>query len=167
MRPLPPVAAGALWAELSPGWVCTDGMMMAMDLVVGRKEVFGLRGLLVDESESWESWTVTQLITLVLWLVPELQEEMKHFSKSHPDEAHLRDGRLAAHQAAENFLSSSSSESLWMVMMLTAGLGVSEMTMGCDWSPAKEEVLWTTEVAESTDDTGLERQRCPVAHHKY
>lgn len=79
--PLPPVAAGALWAELSPDWVCTDGMMMAMDLVVGRKVVFGLRGLLVDESESWESWTVTQLITLVLWLVAELQEEMKHFSK--------------------------------------------------------------------------------------
>lgn len=38
--------------------------------------------------------------------------------------------RVRAHQAAENFLSSSSSESLWMVMMLTAGLGVSEMTMG-------------------------------------
>lgn len=53
-----------------------------------------------------------------------------------------------------------------MVMMLTAGLGVSEMTMGCDWSPAKEEVLWTTEVAESTDDTGLERQRL-VSDHKY
>lgn len=34
--------------------------------------LFGLSGLLVDESESWESWTVTQLITLVLWLVPEL-----------------------------------------------------------------------------------------------
>lgn len=33
------------------------------------------------------------------------------------------------HQGAELFLSSSS-ESLWMVMMLTAGLGVSEMMMG-------------------------------------
>lgn len=29
----------------------------------------GLRGLLVDESESW---TVTQLITLARWLAPEL-----------------------------------------------------------------------------------------------
>lgn len=88
---------------LSPGWLFTEGMMMARDLV-GWEVVLGLRGLLVEESESWESCTVTQLITLVLWLVPE--------------------------QAAENFLSSSSSESLWMVMMLTAGLGVSEMTMG-------------------------------------
>lgn len=32
----------------------------------------GLRGLLVDESESCESWTVTQLITLARWLAPEL-----------------------------------------------------------------------------------------------
>jgi len=40
------------------------------------------------------------------------------------------------HQEARNLLSSSSSsESLWMVMMLTAGLGVSEMTMGWEWSP--------------------------------
>lgn len=77
--------------------------MMARDLV-GCDVVLGLRGLLVEESESWESCTVTQLITLVLWLVPE--------------------------QDAGNFLSSSSSESLWMVMMLTAGLGVSEMMMG-------------------------------------
>lgn len=36
-----------------------------------------LKGLLVDESESWESCTVTQLITLVLWLVPELHEKDK------------------------------------------------------------------------------------------
>lgn len=35
-----------------------------------------------------------------------------------------------AHQMVEAFVSSSSSESLWMVMMLTAGLGVSEMMMG-------------------------------------
>lgn len=49
-----------------------------------------------------------------------------------------------------------------MVMMLTAGLGVSEITMGCDWSPVKAEVFWTTEVAESTEDTGLEAQRSPV-----
>ena len=69
-----PVAAGALWAVLgSAGWLFTDGMMMAMDLV-GWEEVLGLRGLLVEESESWESCTVTQLITLVLWLVPELRE---------------------------------------------------------------------------------------------
>lgn len=73
---------------------------MAKDLV-GCEVVLELRGLLLEESESC---TVTQLITLVLWLVPE--------------------------QAAGNFLSSSSSESLWMVMMLTAGLGVSEMTIG-------------------------------------
>lgn len=68
-----PVAAGALWAVLSAGWLFTDGMMMAMDLV-GWEVVLGLRGLLVEESESWESCTVTQLITLVLWLVPELRE---------------------------------------------------------------------------------------------
>lgn len=102
--------------------------MTVVDLL-GCWLLLGLSGLLVDESESWESWTVTQLITLVLWLVPE--------------------------QTAGNFLSSSSSESLWMVMMLTAGLGVSEMTMGCDWSPASGGALWSTEVAESTEDTGL------------
>lgn len=70
---------------LSPGWLFTEGMMMARDLV-GWEVVLGLRGLLVEESESWESCTVTQLITLVLWLVPELQErireeEINHFSK--------------------------------------------------------------------------------------
>lgn len=32
----------------------------------------GLRGLLIDESESCESCTVTQLITLARWLTPEL-----------------------------------------------------------------------------------------------
>lgn len=46
---------------------------MARDLV-GCDVVLGLSGLLVDESESWESCTVTQLITLVLWLVAELKE---------------------------------------------------------------------------------------------
>lgn len=46
--------------------------MTAVDLTVCWL-VFGLSGLLVDESESWESWTVTQLITLVLWLVAELR----------------------------------------------------------------------------------------------
>lgn len=39
-----------------------------------------------------------------------------------------------------------------MVMMLTAGLGVSEMTMGCDWPPVMGGALW------STEDTGLPRQ---------
>lgn len=77
--------------------------MTAVDLAVC-PELLGLSGLLSDESESCESWTVTQLITLVRWLVPE--------------------------QAGGCFLSSSSSESEWMVMMLTAGLGVSEITMG-------------------------------------
>lgn len=38
--------------------------------------------------------------------------------------------RKRGHQGAELFLSASSSESLWMVMMLTAGLGVSEMMIG-------------------------------------
>lgn len=47
---------------------------MARDLV-GCDVVLGLSGLLVDESESWESCTVTQLITLVLWLVPELNKK--------------------------------------------------------------------------------------------
>ena len=70
--------------------------------------------------------------------------------------------RKWAHQAAGNFLSSSSSESLWMVMMLTAGLGVSEMMMGWDWSPAKAEVLWTTVVVEWTEDTGLEGTKFTV-----
>lgn len=40
-----------------------------------------------------------------------------------------------------------------MVMMLTAGLGVSEMMIGRDWSPVK--VLWSTEVGRA-GDTGLE-----------
>ena len=35
-----------------------------------------------------------------------------------------------AHLAGWNLRSSSVSVSLWMVMMLTAGLGVSEMTIG-------------------------------------
>ena len=39
--------------------------MMARDLA-GWELVLGLSGLLVDESESWESCTVTQLITFVL-----------------------------------------------------------------------------------------------------
>lgn len=60
--------------------------MMARDLV-GWEVVLGLSGVLVEESESWESCTVTQLITLVLWLVPELQErirgeEINRFSKN-------------------------------------------------------------------------------------
>lgn len=38
--------------------------------------------------------------------------------------------RSRGHQGAELFLSTSSSESLWMVMMLTVGLGVSEMMIG-------------------------------------
>lgn len=38
--------------------------------------------------------------------------------------------RRRGHQGAELFLSASSSESLWMVMMLTVGLGVSEMMIG-------------------------------------
>lgn len=67
-----PVAAGALWAALSPGWLFTEGVMTARDLA-GCEVALGLRGLLVEESESWESCTVTQLITLVLWLVPELR----------------------------------------------------------------------------------------------
>lgn len=71
-----PGAAGALWVVLSPGWLFTEGMIMARHLV-GCEVVLGLRGLLVEESESWESCTVTQLITLVLWLVPELQEGMR------------------------------------------------------------------------------------------
>lgn len=75
--PRGPGAAGALWVVLSPGWLFTEGMMMARDLV-GCEVVLGLRGLLVEESESWESCTVTQLITLVLWLVPELQERIKN-----------------------------------------------------------------------------------------
>lgn len=80
-----PVAAAALWAAPSPGWLFTEGMMMARDLA-GCEVALGLRGLLVEESESWESCTVTQLITLVLWLVPELQdeeeeEELKCFRK--------------------------------------------------------------------------------------
>lgn len=50
---------------------------MARDLE-GCELVSGLRGLLLlEESESWESCTVTQLITFVLWLVPELQENRK------------------------------------------------------------------------------------------
>lgn len=36
-----------------------------------------------------------------------------------------------SHLVGWNFLSSSSSESLCMVITLTAGLGVSEMMMGC------------------------------------
>lgn len=65
-----------MWVVLSPGWLFTEGMMMARDLV-GWEVVLGLRGLLVEESESWESCTVTQLITLVLWLVPELRERRR------------------------------------------------------------------------------------------
>lgn len=40
-----------MWVVLSPGWLFTDGMTMARDLV-GCEEVLGLRGLLVEESES-------------------------------------------------------------------------------------------------------------------
>lgn len=71
-----PGAAGALWVVLSPGWLFTEGVTMARDLA-GWVVVLGLRGLLVEESESWESCTVTQLITFVLWLVPELHEKMR------------------------------------------------------------------------------------------
>ena len=59
---------------LSPDWLFTEGTMTARALA-GCEGVLGLRGLLVDESESWESCTVTQLITLGLWLAPELQEK--------------------------------------------------------------------------------------------
>lgn len=67
--------------------------MTANDLV-GCEVVLELRGLLLEESESC---TVTQLITLVLWLVPELQEgtrevvKNKHFSKS--KKTHLKPNR--------------------------------------------------------------------------
>lgn len=73
LRASGPGAAGALWLVLSPGWLFTGGRMTARDLAGCEAEALGLRGLLV-ESESWESCTVTQLITLVLWLVPELQK---------------------------------------------------------------------------------------------
>lgn len=77
MLPRQPV----LGTLLSPDWVFTKGRMMARDLekeweVWDEEELLarplGLRGLLVDESESCESWTVTQLITLARWLAPEL-----------------------------------------------------------------------------------------------
>ena len=55
-----------MWVVLSPGWLFTEGMMMARDLAGGWELVLGLSGLLVEESESWESCTVTQLITFVL-----------------------------------------------------------------------------------------------------
>lgn len=58
-------------APSTGGSGCELGVMTAVDLP-GCWLLFGLSGLPVDESESWESWTVTQLITLVLWLVPEL-----------------------------------------------------------------------------------------------
>lgn len=56
-------------AELSPGWIFTEGATIAKDFA--RREdwavrIFrgrGVRGLAVEESESW---TVTQLITLAL-----------------------------------------------------------------------------------------------------
>lgn len=41
-------------------------------------------------------------------------------------------GEACPHLAGWNFRSSSVSVSLWMVMMLTAGLGVSQMMIGCD-----------------------------------
>lgn len=74
--PRAPGAAGALWVVLSPGWLFTEGMTMARDLA-GWELFLGLSGLLVEESESWESCTVTQLITFVLWLVPELQDRIR------------------------------------------------------------------------------------------
>ena len=53
----------------SPGWLLTEGVEMARALEgVSSKLVslLGLSGVLLDESESWESCTVTQLITLAL-----------------------------------------------------------------------------------------------------
>lgn len=41
-------------AELSPDWLFTEGVTMVVDLA-GWELVWGLRGLLVDESESCES----------------------------------------------------------------------------------------------------------------
>lgn len=129
-------------------------MTAAADLA-GCWLLLGLSGLPVDESESWESCTVTQLITLVLWLVPELRGPKRETRRRATCRrgGGLPDAGRRAHRATGDFLSSSSSESLWMVMMLTAGLGVSEMTMGCDWPPARGGALW------STEDAGLLRQR--------
>lgn len=71
---LPEIAAGwsgapeALWAAVfSPGWLFTEGRTTARDLEEGWLPplALGLSGLPVDESESWESCTVTQLMTLV------------------------------------------------------------------------------------------------------
>ncbi|TNN50764.1 hypothetical protein EYF80_039029 [Liparis tanakae] len=99
-----------------------------------------------------------------------LEQRQGRVSSARPAEA----GRAALHlvhrlrhggqgggrRAAESFRSSSSSESLWMVMMLTAGLGVSEMTMGWDWSPATAGAPWTAAVA---GDTGLQGKK--TLHH--
>lgn len=43
-----------MWVVFSTGWIFSDGMTMAVDLVCW-EEVLGLRGLLLEESESWES----------------------------------------------------------------------------------------------------------------
>lgn len=53
--------------------VFTEGVTMARDL--GRR--LGLRGVLVEESESWESWTVTQLMTFVRWFTLQLPHKRR------------------------------------------------------------------------------------------
>lgn len=66
----------------SQSCVFTDGVTTARDLEcvllstkLGRR--LGLRGVLVEESESWESWTVTQLMTFVRWFTLQLPDKTR------------------------------------------------------------------------------------------
>ena len=53
-----------------------------------------------------------------------------------------------SHLAGWNLRSSSVSVSLWMVMMLTAGLGVSEMMMGWDSTAGVTSLLLSSDVVD-------------------
>lgn len=72
----------------SPGWAFTGGTMMArerdkgLDVSTKLGRCLGLRELLVEESESCESWTVTQLMTLDRWGAPQLQQKVSAVQRS-------------------------------------------------------------------------------------
>jgi len=78
----------------SQSCVFTAGVTMARDL--GRR--LGLRGVLVEESESWESWRVTQLMTFARWFTLQLPHKctlQKHHRLAYPQTVDTLEGIFA------------------------------------------------------------------------